>query len=476
MSGFSFENHSSYCHLEFTEELLTMPWEQIEGATTRVLELIQKSGIDSVVVVAPTLTRLPDGLLASLLRIWKSLDSRTRNLIFVTESDAVKEALQISGLLEHWRVMPSRAAALAFLKLEDTGELDLVKPGEKPSKSLGTDIKQSVSMEPFPFEAHKRYNAIQCDPQLSKLSWADLEAAVSAAISNFELAAAPNLLLDLSRLTYINSGVVAGLVRLWKATQKRKGQFAVVSPHEDVTSVLKTSGLARVWTITDTREEAAYALGVSESALVEKARKNLAGLCLGPVFDRCRIGTDSNVPEARNVLGVNSQLAALLLGSAALTTGLIALIKGRTAYVESFRAWSGVAEHHGSLDAGLSRQPDQHFSITQRVRTKTRKGEANVKPASSKVVQILLLWPCPMNTEDASQGSSGSQLESRTPAPASRKEIRPGNSALAAELSELLSVVEPSSLVNVILQRGFPSIDRYPPGSCRRRDSHSFSY
>ena len=60
-----------------------------------------------------------------------------------------------------------------------------------------------------------------------------------------------------------------------------------------------------------------------------------------------------------------------------------------------------------------------------------------------------------MNTEDASPGSSGSQLESRTPLPASRKETRLGNSALAAELSELLSVVEPSSLVNVILQRGF---------------------
>ena len=327
MSGFSFENHSSYCHLEFTDELLNMPWEQIEGATNRVLGLIQKSNIGSVVVIAPTLTRLPDGLLASLLRIWKSLDSRTRNLIFVTESDAVKESLQISGLLEHWRIMPSRAAALAFLKLEDTGELDLVKPGEKISKNLSTDIKQSVSTEPFPFEAHKRYNGIQCDPLLSKLSWADLEAAVSAAISSFELAAAPNLLLDLSRLTYINSGVVAGLVRLWKATQKRQGQFSVVSPHEDVTSVLKTSGLARVWTITDTREEAAYALGVSESALVEKRERTLLVSVSVPFSIVAALALIPMFLKRETVLGVNSQLAALLLGSAALTTGLIALIK-----------------------------------------------------------------------------------------------------------------------------------------------------
>jgi anti-anti-sigma factor len=327
MSGFSFENHSSYCHLEFTNELLNMPWEQIEGATNRVLELIQKSNIGSVVVIAPTLTRLPDGLLASLLRIWKSLDSRTRNLIFVTESDAVKESLQISGLLEHWRIMPSRAAALAFLKLEDTGELDLVKPGERPSKSLSTNIKQSESTEPFPFEAHKRYNAIQCDPLLSKLSWADLEAAVSAAISNFELAAAPNLLLDLSRLTYINSGVVAGLVRLWKSTQKRQGQFSVVSPHEDVTSVLKTSGLARVWTITDTREEAAYSLGVSESALVEKRERTLLVYVSVPFSIVAALALIPMFLKRETILGVNSQLAALLLGSAALTTGLIALIK-----------------------------------------------------------------------------------------------------------------------------------------------------
>ena len=223
--------------------------------------------------------------------------------------------------------MPSRAAALAFLKLEDTGELDLVKPGEKTSKNLSTDIKQSVSTEPFPFEAHKRYNGIQCDPLLSKLSWADLEAAVSAAISSFELAAAPNLLLDLSRLTYINSGVVAGLVRLWKATQKRQGQFSVVSPHEDVTSVLKTSGLARVWTITDTREEAAYALGVTESALVEKRERTLLVSVSVPFSIVAALALIPMFLKRETVLGVNSQLAALLLGSAALTTGLIALIK-----------------------------------------------------------------------------------------------------------------------------------------------------
>ncbi len=57
-----------------------------------------------------------------------------------------------------------------------------------------------------------------------------------------------------------------------------------------------------------------------------------------------------------------------------------------------------------------------------------------------------------MNSEVSSHGSSGSPLESRTPLPAARKEICAGNSALAAELTELLGVVEPSSPVHP--QRG----------------------
>lgn len=327
MSCFSFENHSSYCHLEFTDELQSMPWEQIDAATTRVLELIRKSSVGNLIVLAPTLSRLPDGLLACLIRIWKSLDSRTRNLIFVTESDAVKESLQISGILEHWRIVPTKAAALAFLKLEDTGELDLIHVPQRSAEKAANAKQESATSEPFLFEVHKRYNAIQCDPLVSKLSWADLEAAVTTAISSVELAAAPNLLLDLSRLTYINSGVVAGLVRLWKATQKRQGQFSVVSPNDDVTSVLRTSGLARVWTITDTREEAAYALGVSQAARVEKRERTLLVAVSVPFSIIAALALIPMFLKRETVLGVNSQLAALLLGSAALTTGLIALIK-----------------------------------------------------------------------------------------------------------------------------------------------------
>lgn len=189
------------------------------------------------------------------------------------------------------------------------------------------EINQFASTEPLPFEAYKRYNAIQCRSLLSKLSWADLEAAVSAAISSFELATAPNLRLDLSRISYINSGVVAGLVRLRKATQKRNGQFSVVSPKDDVTSVLRTSGLARDWTITDTREEAAYALGVCQSELVEKRERTLLVAVSVPFSIVAALALIPMFSKRETVLGINSQRAALLIGSAALTTGLMAMIK-----------------------------------------------------------------------------------------------------------------------------------------------------
>lgn len=330
MSGFVLENHSTYCNLEFTDALSEMTWEQTENATRRAIELILESNVSNVIVSAPTLTRFPDGLLGCLLRIWKSLNQKTRQFIFVTPSENVKEELHAAGLLRYWRVMPSRDAALQFLRLEDTSEFDVAE--FNVSEPIGvlapeSQIVAGNSGEPFLFEESKRYCAILCRSDLAKLSWEDLEAAVTGAISRFSLSASPNLMIDLSNVRYINSGVVAGLVRLWKSAEKKGGQFSVVSPNDEVTLILNTSGLSKVWSITDDREEAAYALGVSTTAIVERRESNLLSAVSVP---GCIVAALALIPmflKRESVWGVNSQLTALLLSSAALATGLIAVIR-----------------------------------------------------------------------------------------------------------------------------------------------------
>lgn len=331
MSGFVFENHSEYCTLQFTEDLLSMTWEQMEAATERAITLIREAHHRDVIVMAPALTRLPEGLIASLVRIWKALDTNERHLIFVTESESIRDELEADGLLRHWRVLASRDAAMEFLNLEGTQEFDTseVIPSHPTAPGEGSPSTAAPPDEdaPFVLEEHKRYCVIQAGRGLAERNWTDVEADFTAVIARFQKVPASGLMVDLSALSYINSGIVAGLVRLWKTAQAKHGQFAVVSSEETVTEILRASGLTKVWPICDDREDAAYALGVSSSARVEQRERALLVSVSLPCSVLAALGLIPMFLQRETVWGINSQLAALLLSSAALATGLLALLK-----------------------------------------------------------------------------------------------------------------------------------------------------
>lgn len=325
MSGIAFENHEEYCCIEFSRDLASMTWEQTEKVTQKIIELIGASKHNTVIVSANGFSSLPDGVLGALLRVWKSLDERSRNLVLVTDSQSLINEIDNSGMLKFWRVMPSMEIALKSLRLSAPSVASGVPAASRTS--VGETSGGVSGSEPFRFEENKRYCLLHFSSVLDKLSWSDQEAVSNAAILQYEAAKAVNLMVDLSEIRYVNSGGIAGLVRIWKATQKKEGQFAVVSPNAEVTTALKASGLAKVWSITEDREEAAYGMGVSHAARVERREKNLliavcvpcaviAGLALIPMF-----------LKRESVLGVNSQLTALLLGSAAAATGLIGVLR-----------------------------------------------------------------------------------------------------------------------------------------------------
>jgi anti-anti-sigma regulatory factor len=237
MSGITLDRHEKYCGIEFTEQLREMTWDQTEAATSRILQMISESHLKNIIVTTPGLDVLPDGVLGVLLRIWKTLDPRTRKLIFVTESASVAAGLEASGLLQQWKVMKDRESAMAFLQLEDTREIDVThiqnsstQKGRPSSDASGVASSIGTS-EPFTVENHNRYCLIRFHTLADKLGWSDQEAMTTAATVQYELAKAQNLMVDLSEIQYINSGGVAGMIRLWKACQKRNGQFSVVCPN-----------------------------------------------------------------------------------------------------------------------------------------------------------------------------------------------------------------------------------------------------
>jgi len=306
-----------------------MTWEQTEQVTQRIVQLIRDDRLDDVIVTVPGFSSLPHGVLACLLKIWKSMHEHARRLVVVTECPSLISELEASGMLKHWKVLPNREVALKFLRVsESTNETPAGHNGSNSSVSASSGATAASSAtDPFRFEDSRHYCLLQCNPMLDKLSWSDQETVSNAAIQKYEAAKSVNLMVDLSDVRYINSGGIAGLVRMYKAAKKKQGQFAVVSPNSDVTTALKTSGLAKVWNITEDREEAAYSMGVSQSALNEHRERNLlltvsllfaliAALALIPMF-----------LKRESVLGVNSQLAGLLLGAVAATTGIIGILR-----------------------------------------------------------------------------------------------------------------------------------------------------
>ncbi len=333
MSGITFDRHEKYCGIQFTHELRSMTWDQTEAATKRIVQMISESHLRNVVVTAPGLDELPDGVLGVLLKVWKTLDPKSRKLIFVTESVSLTAELEVSGLLQQWKVLKNRESALEYLQLDDTREIDVMqlrseaRKNETSGGSASATSAQMVTADPFNIENHKRYCLIRFHTLADKLSWSDQEAMITAAVSQYELASAQNLMIDLSEIRYINSGGVAGIIRLWKSSQKRDGYFSVVCPSEDVLNVLKASGLTKVWSITEDREDSAYDLGVSHSALVEKRERTLL---VAVSFPCALLAVAFLIPmflKRESVLGVNSQLAALLLSSAAGSTGLLGILK-----------------------------------------------------------------------------------------------------------------------------------------------------
>lgn len=179
------------------------------------------------------------------------------------------------------------------------------------------------------FKEFRDYCLITFQPHLMEMDWTGVDAGTCEVIEKLQAAKHNRVVIDLSKMPMINSGLIAALVRIWKATQQRNGLFSVVSPNDTVTEVLKISGLWKLWSVAADHEEATYDIGVSKVAIVERREQRtltvltlfcavVSALTLVPIF----LGQES-------FKGINVQTAAWLLSLAGCAFGLLAVIKDR---------------------------------------------------------------------------------------------------------------------------------------------------
>jgi anti-anti-sigma factor len=329
MNGVTFEKHSGYCTLRFTPELSEMPWKDVEQATKRVTQLVHDAPANSVLVDLSTLQTMPSGVVASLVQTWKGMDEKRRRFVVVSPQQLVTDELAQTGLTSLWTLTTSLEQGHSELGVVGETRAEL---SQTPPPSAKAVVK---SDEPFLFDEQRGFCSVQFDPILMTLSWADVESGTTQIIQRLEQSNKKSLLVDLSAMDMINSGLIASLVRMWKTMQQKKGQFSLVSPNEIITDVLKSAGLWKLWSVVDDREEAAYDLGVSRGAQSEQRERRIllmVTVSFSVMSALSMMASKSTIPilmkEADDV-GVNFQLAALMLAAAALMTGIISVIKAR---------------------------------------------------------------------------------------------------------------------------------------------------
>ncbi len=122
------------------------------------------------------------------------------------------------------------------------------------------EILVSTSDAPYTLEKTRGYVVLCLLPKLNEVQWGDVQQVGNEIIPDLDALRNPALLVDLSALDYMGSSMVALLVRLWKAVQKKNGRMVVQSEQKMVTEVLNIAGLNSLWDVVPTREEAITAM------------------------------------------------------------------------------------------------------------------------------------------------------------------------------------------------------------------------
>ena len=386
MSGFVFEKYSKYCVLSFTAALEVMSSNEIENATAVMADLVRDAGTSAVQIDMSRLKKIPAGLLPALVRAWKALDGRDRRFVVVASQQSIREELKQNGLDGLWTVVDSADACVKALNVLDDAGHKVVSPKQAP----GDESSLSSSLDsPIRMQSQRKFHTVQFLPSGMTKDWDDVEAATTDVVRRLRESEHLSVMVDLSQMPMINSGLIASLVRIWKVTKERNGQFSLVCPNQSVTDVLKSSGLLKLWSVVEDREEAVYELGVSKAAIVEKRERRFLMLVAAPCAIIAALALVAMFLKRSQVMGVNAQLTALLFAAAAVATGIISVLKdsGWHRVISSIAVVAGIAVlsslgFEGSPVAFGKQQeevPSPQFRVIQKASPDPKKSSSPVK-------------------------------------------------------------------------------------------------
>jgi len=286
--------------------------------------LVRGARTQAALIDLSRLQKIPSGLLPSLVLAWKAMDGKDRRFVVFATQPAIRDELKQTGLDGLWTVVDSADESIRALNaFDDAGDaIDPATHLDRDNEALSSSPDSPIRMQ-----SQRKFNSVQFLPAGMTMNWHEVEAATTDVVRRLRESEHLSVMVDLSQMQMINSGLIASLVRIWKAMKERNGQFSIVSPNENVTEVLKTAGLWKLWSVVENREEAVYELGVSKAAIVERHERRFLMLVAVPCSVIAVLALIPVFLKHSEVMGVNAQLTALLCASAAVATGLISVLK-----------------------------------------------------------------------------------------------------------------------------------------------------
>ena len=125
---------------------------------------------------------------------------------------------------------------------------------------------------------------VQLLPELNDSAWTELESLGDSLLLVLKEVKRPTVIIDLSKLNYISSSLVAIVIQVWKLVDEQGGKTAVLNQSEMVEEVLNISGLKKVWCIVPTEKEAINHLNQTlKQERIERRRNFSTPILLGIV-------------------------------------------------------------------------------------------------------------------------------------------------------------------------------------------------
>ncbi len=180
---------------------------------------------------------------------------------------------------------------------------------------------------PYHITTVDKFLKVQLLPELNESAWNELETLGDSLLLVLKDQKNPSVIVDLTKLTYISSSLVAVVIQVWKLVEEAGGKTAILNTSEMVEEVLQISGLKKVWFIVSSEEEAtAYLSQAMKQERIERRRVFSTPILLGivAVISACAcyilymseyVSLDPKIALAATIA---FSIAGILLGAVAL--------------------------------------------------------------------------------------------------------------------------------------------------------------